>query len=71
MEILREGSTGSGVVKLQEHLLKPGFTPGPADGEFGPGTASTVAFQKGEGSRADGVPARDSVVPLGSFQGNG
>jgi len=66
METLKEGSTGSNVVKLQARLQELGFNPGPADGEFGPGTeAAVMAFQRSEGLLADGVAGPRTLGALG------
>jgi peptidoglycan hydrolase-like protein with peptidoglycan-binding domain len=55
--LLKLGSTGAPVRTLQNRLGGLGYRPGPADGVFGPATASAVlAFQKRNGL------ARDAVV---------
>jgi peptidoglycan hydrolase-like protein with peptidoglycan-binding domain len=55
--LLKLGSAGSTVKRLQDRLLALGYRPGPADGSFGTATASAVlAFQKRSGL------IRDSVV---------
>ena len=47
MSILKKGSKGSDVKKLQEGLAFLGFHPGPIDGDFGNGTANALAeFQQ-------------------------
>lgn len=38
MSILKEGSSGAEVMKLQEKLKQWGFNPGLIDGDFGPPT---------------------------------
>jgi len=54
--ILRVGSRGAEVVRLQQRLHKLGFYRGPLDGLFGGGTDSAVrAFQKSAGLDADGI----------------
>jgi GH25 family lysozyme M1 (1,4-beta-N-acetylmuramidase)/peptidoglycan hydrolase-like protein with peptidoglycan-binding domain len=53
---LQEGSSGSAVVELQKDLAAKGFSPGAADGAFGPHTAAEVrAFQASRGLSVDGV----------------
>jgi len=65
MAILKEGSSGSEVRKLQDALQKHGFSPGAIDGEFGPGTVAAVsAFQKSEGMRADGLAGPQTLAAL-------
>lgn len=54
--ILREGSSGSAVIDLQQRLQRAGFSPGSIDGSFGPATkAAVIAFQRAKGLSADGV----------------
>ena len=54
--LLRQGSTGSAVVDLQQRLAAIGFSPGAADGDFGPMTDAAVrSFQRSRGLTADGV----------------
>lgn len=56
MAIFKLGDSGNGVKSLQQALEKAGFSPGNADGSFGPGTqAAVIAFQKSEGLVPDGV----------------
>ncbi len=53
---LREGASGSDVVRMQRLLAQAGFDPGSADGDFGPRTAAAlVAFQEDAGLDADGI----------------
>ena len=53
---LKLGSSGASVKTLQQALAKAGFSPGVADGQFGPKTAAAVkAFQSAKGLVADGV----------------
>jgi len=55
--LLKLGSDGPAVKRLQDRLVELGYRPGPADGSFGAATASAVlAFQKRTGL------IRDSVV---------
>ncbi len=54
--ILREGSRGEDVVRLQQLLNKAGYNVGNADGIFGPATTTAVkAFQRDNGLTADGI----------------
>ncbi|WP_317987897.1 peptidoglycan-binding domain-containing protein [Hyalangium gracile] len=53
---LKLGSSGAAVKTLQQALASAGFSPGAADGQFGPKTAAAVkAFQSAKGLAADGV----------------
>jgi peptidoglycan hydrolase-like protein with peptidoglycan-binding domain len=54
--MLRVGSRGSDVTRLQNSLNSAGFNAGGADGIFGPRTAAAVrAFQRARGLASDGV----------------
>ena len=54
--LLKAGSKGEAVKRLQERLAKLGYRPGNADGAFGAETASAVmAFEKHESLGRDGV----------------
>ncbi len=54
--LLRTGSRGETVRQLQAFLAGAGYETGPADGVFGPLTASAVeAFQRSRGLTPDGV----------------
>ncbi len=54
--ILREGSRGEDVVRLQQLLNNAGYNVGNADGIFGPATTNAVkAFQRDNGLTADGI----------------
>ncbi|MCP3997301.1 MAG: peptidoglycan-binding protein [bacterium] len=54
--MLKMGSSGDDVVKLQKRLAAAGFDPGAADGIFGAKTeAALKAFQKSAGIDADGI----------------
>jgi len=56
MATLKQGDSGSAVVQLQQRLQALGFSPGDADGDFGPATtAAVIAFQQSRGLLADGV----------------
>jgi putative chitinase len=66
MVVLREGSAGSEVAKLQAQLQDIGFNPGPIDGRFGPATeAPVLAFQKSAGLLADGIAGPRTQGALG------
>lgn len=53
---LRYGSQGTAVLKLQQALVKLGYTGGGTDGKFGRGTENAVrSFQKKHGLTADGL----------------
>lgn len=53
---LRRGDHGPDVLLLQESLRAKGFSPGRADGRFGPATeAALLAFQRARGLLPDGV----------------
>jgi peptidoglycan L-alanyl-D-glutamate endopeptidase CwlK len=66
MDTLKLGSTGPAVTRLQKKLAKLGFSPGVADGDFGPGTeAAVLAFQRSESLLADGVAGPRTLGALG------
>lgn len=66
MAVLKEGSSGPEVEKLQQQLKAKGFDPGLIDGQFGPGTeAAVMAFQKSEGLAADGIAGAGTLTALG------
>lgn len=63
--LLKEGSTGPAVVRLQTKLKKVGFNPGRADGDFGPATtAALIGFQKSAGLLADGIAGPRTLAAL-------
>lgn len=65
MPVLKEGSSGPDVVKLQERLKELGFNPGNIDGEFAAATeAAIIAFQKSEGLLADGIAGPRTLTAL-------
>ncbi|MFO1431964.1 MAG: peptidoglycan-binding protein [Candidatus Competibacteraceae bacterium] len=71
MSVLKEGSSGPEVTKLQEKLKEVGFDPGAIDGDFGPGTeAAVIAFQKSEGLLADGIVGPRTQQALGLTEDN-
>lgn len=54
--LLKRGSTGEMVKRVQQVLKSGGFYNGVLDGDFGPQTERAVtAFQQGQSLRADGV----------------
>lgn len=54
--ILKEGSTGPDVIRLQDVLKQLGYYSGASDGHFGPQTKQAVIdFQKAQGLTADGI----------------
>ena len=55
-QVLRMGDNGELVVTLQNLLVERGYTPGPVDGDFGPGTQDAVTqFQSANGLAPDGI----------------
>src|SRR5947207_4665872 len=74
MPILKQGSSGPDVTKLQQKLKDLGFDPNGVDGNFGPGTRDAViAFQQSKGLQADGIagPATLAALGLGDGQASG
>ena len=66
MPVLKEGSSGPEVVKLQQRLIEVGFNPGRTDGTFDAATrAAVLAFQKSEGLLADGIAGPRTQGALG------
>jgi len=64
--VLTEGSSGPQVVALQNALTAAGFSPGGADGQFGPETrAAVLAFQMRQNLTADGIAGPATVAALG------
>ena len=54
--VLRKGSKGEAVSRLQQGLYQLGYDPGTVDGIFGPNTERAVReFQTNNGLGADGV----------------
>lgn len=69
---LRLGSKGPAVVELQKKLAAKGFSPGAADGDFGPKTLAAVkSFQRSRGLVADGVVGPKTWAALGVTGGGG
>jgi peptidoglycan hydrolase-like protein with peptidoglycan-binding domain/predicted chitinase len=63
--VLRVGSRGPRVVKLQERLAALGFDPGPIDGIFGQDTESAVFdFQQDQGLESDGIAGPNTLKAL-------
>lgn len=57
---------GEDVTELQKALIVHGFSPGKADGIFGPKTRAAVRdFQKAAGLKADGIAGKDTFTALG------
>ncbi len=54
--MLKNGSSGDDVTRLQKRLAAAGFDPGAADGVFGPKTEAALrAFQEDAGIAVDGI----------------
>ncbi|MDC0714515.1 peptidoglycan-binding protein [Stigmatella sp. ncwal1] len=67
---LKLGSSGASVKTLQQALAKAGFSPGAADGQFGPKTAAAVkAFQNAKGLVADGIVGPKTWAKLNAAPG--
>src|SRR5258708_7525144 len=65
MRVLELGRKGPDVSSLQDNFRTAGFSPGIADGNFGPGTqAAVVAFQRSEGLLADGIVGPRTAAAL-------
>ncbi|MGH3013177.1 MAG: L,D-transpeptidase family protein, partial [Gaiellaceae bacterium] len=70
--LLRPGSKGRAVKKLQKRLARLGYRPGPAGGAYGAATASAVmAFEKHEGLGRDGVAGPQVRARLPKPKGDG
>jgi len=64
--LLRMGSSGASVKKLQSKLASAGFNPGKIDGIFGSNTrAAVLAFQKSKGLVQDGIVGIKTWTALG------
>jgi hypothetical protein len=62
---LKPGDTGSQVTRLQKALASLGYSPGKADGSYGPGTKQAVTdFQTAQGLTADGVVGPKTLASL-------
>ena len=67
--MLRSGSEGEEVVKLQTRLRELGYYTGEIDGQFGPGTREAVTlFQRQHGLGADGIVGQETRDMLDSDQ---
>jgi LAS superfamily LD-carboxypeptidase LdcB len=63
--VLRIGTAGDEVDRLQQRLLDLGYYSGEVDGKFGQGTAEAVRlFQQQHGLEADGVAGNDTRTAL-------
>ncbi len=64
--VLRRGSRGDDVAVLQEELSREGYSPGLADGIFGPRTeAAVVAYQTAQELIIDGIAGPQTLRALG------
>ncbi len=64
--VLRRGSRGEDVERLQRTLRDAGFDVGEVDGKFGPRTeAALKAYQQANGLRADGRAGEDTFGAMG------
>ncbi len=69
---LRAGDSGTSVVALQQALTKLGFSPGAADGKFGPATTQAVtAFQKAKGLTEDGAAGANTIAAINAALASG
>ena len=63
--LLKYGSRGTGVVKVQQVLNSKGYSAGSADGIYGIKTENAVVkFQKANGLRIDGIAGRQTQSKL-------
>jgi Putative peptidoglycan binding domain len=64
-QTLTPGDTGSQVKVLQQALASLGFSPGKADGNYGPATQTAVEqFQASKGLAQDGVVGQETLAAL-------
>lgn len=69
---LRAGDSGTSVLALQQALTRLGFSPGAADGKFGPATTQAVtAFQKAKGLTADGAAGANTIAAINAALASG
>jgi peptidoglycan hydrolase-like protein with peptidoglycan-binding domain len=67
--MLKTGSSGDDVTRLQKRLAASGFDPGGSDGVFGPKTeAALKAFQESAGITADGIAGPQTNAKLAEAQ---
>lgn len=63
--LLKYGSRGTGVIKLQEALKTKGYSPGTVDGIYGTNTKNAVIrFQKANSLLVDGIAGRQTQSKL-------
>jgi N-acetylmuramoyl-L-alanine amidase len=63
--LLKYGSRGTGVVKVQQALSSKGYSAGAADGIYGARTKyAVIKFQKANGLLADGIAGRQTQSKL-------
>ncbi len=64
-ETLRPGTSGSSVTALQTALTTLGYSPGAADGSYGPSTTAAVgAFQTANNLTADGIAGPETLSAI-------
>ncbi len=64
-QALQPGDTGSQVKLLQKALAALGYSPGKADGDYGPSTQAAVKqFQTAKGLTVDGVAGAHTIATL-------
>lgn len=62
---LKPGDTGAAVTQLQRALTSAGYSPGAADGSYGPATTQAVTrFQEAHGLTADGIAGTKTLAAL-------
>jgi N-acetylmuramoyl-L-alanine amidase len=72
VQMLRPGTKGRPVKRLQKRLARLGYRPGSVDGSYGAATTSAVmAFEKHEGLGRDGVAGPQVRTRLGDPRGAG
>ncbi len=69
---LRPGDKGASVIALQRALTTLGYTPGTADGTYGPTTAQAVAaFQTAKSLTADGIAGAKTLAAINATLASG
>jgi Putative peptidoglycan binding domain len=64
-QALKPGDTGTQVKLLQKALTALGYSPGKADGDYGPSTVAAVKqFQTAKGLTADGIAGPQTISTL-------